>query len=406
MKKLFLLSILGLAGGCATYQSNVAPAKRALMAGDAAQAVQLLKPYVLQESKDQLIYLLDYASSLQMAGEYEESNKYFLQADRLMDELDYHSISKVAGSMLASEEMVQYKGESFERVLVNAYMALNYIMLGKMEDALVETRRLNEKLSKYQREGEHAYEENPFAHYLAGLIWESDKKYDDAYIEYKRAYELNPLMERLPTELLTLSKLSKRQDEYKKWKQEFPSSFENPAAYDKNMGELVVLVQQGWVPTKHPRPEAPRYPMLLPEYSMIQDCRVQVIEGDSRRCQMAYNVQKVAIQTLNDDYGSLVARRLGGVATKMVVADQVRQQNKLAGDLLLLGMLISDRADLRQWSFLPQTFQIVRWYLPAGTYQVQMQGLSWSGAIIEEKPVIQVEIRPGKKSIQHIRFVK
>ena len=139
---------------------------------------------------------------------------------------------------------------------------------------------------------------------------------------------------------------------------------------------------------------------------MIQDCRIQIVDGDSRRCQTAYNVQKVAIQTLNDDYGSLVARRIGGVATKMVVADQVRQKNKLAGDLLLLGMLISDRADLRQWSFLPQSFQMVRWYLPAGTYQIQIQGLAWSGAIIEERPVLQVEILPGKKNIQHIRFVK
>lgn len=406
MKKLFLLSILILSAGCATYQSNVAPAKHALKAGDATQAANLLKPFALEESKDQLVYLLDYATALQAAGDYQESNKYFLQADKLMEDLDYHSVSKLAGSLLTSEEMVQYKGESFEKVLVNAYMALNYIMLGKMEDALVETRRLNEKLSKYRREGEYHYEENPFAHYLAGMIWEADKKYDDAYIEYKRAYELDPTMERLPTDLLTLSKLSQRKDEYKKWKQEFPSSFENPQAYDKNMGELIVLVQQGWGPTKHPRPEAPRYPMLLPEYSVIQDCRIQIVDGDSRRCQTAYNVQKVAIQTLNDDYGSLVARRIGGVATKMVVADQVRQKNKLAGDLLLLGMLISDRADLRQWSFLPQSFQMVRWYLPAGTYQIQMQGLAWSGAIIEERPVLQVEILPGKKNIQHIRFVK
>ncbi len=55
--------------------------------------------------------------------------------------------------MLLSAGMVQYKGENFEKVLINAMLAINFLMEGKQDGARVETRKLNDKLYKFKFEG-------------------------------------------------------------------------------------------------------------------------------------------------------------------------------------------------------------------------------------------------------------
>ena len=76
----------------------------------------------------------------------------------------------------------------------------------------------------------------------------------------------------------------------------------------------------------------------------------------------------------------MVARKIGAFAAKEVVADQIRQKNELLGLIAWVGMHASDRADLRQWSTLPQTIQLARFWVPAGSYDLKLQGLDSSGS--------------------------
>src|SRR5690606_35278026 len=137
---------------CATYQSKVRHARDLLEQGQYRPAAEALKVEAEKPSDDQLIYLLDYATALQAAGEFEESNNYFQQGDELVKLKDYHSVSRIAGSLLFAEELVQYKGDDCEKLLINAMGALNYVMLGKRESALVEIRKLQEKLEYFRVE--------------------------------------------------------------------------------------------------------------------------------------------------------------------------------------------------------------------------------------------------------------
>jgi len=178
---------------CATYQNKVHDSRLLLEQGQYEQAIEKLKPLAEKADGDQLVYLLDYATALQMSGRYDESNRAFLKADQLSEALDYHSVTRITGAALTGEEAVQYKGDTFERTFINAFLALNFLQMGKLDDALVEARRINEKYLKLRGEDKKSYELNPFAKYLSALIWEADQKWDDAYIAYQRSLQVRSI---------------------------------------------------------------------------------------------------------------------------------------------------------------------------------------------------------------------
>ncbi len=378
------------ATGCANYQVKVDESRR-LLASNPELACEKLKPLALEEGRDQLVYLLDYATALQAAGRYEDSIKVFLQAEKLSEIIDYHSISKVATSLALSEEMVQYKGEDFEKVLINNMNAMNFLALGQLEEALVEVRRVNEKLYKLQADGKKDFNQSPLAFYLGAMIWESDRKYDDAYIAYKKAYDVLPSYRPLREDLIRAGIRAQRPEEVEKWKKQFPEVVIKPEWRDRTMGEIVVVYMHGWGPRKQPRPESPRFPHLVSVTRGFPSFSVSVYPGEysPEQTKMTsyasgfpiYSVDDVAIKALEGDYARLVGSRLAGIATKAVLAEQLRQKDNALGQLAWIAMNLADRADLRQWSTLPSSFSIARIPVKAGQYNVRMES---NGVIVRE----------------------
>ncbi len=394
--------------GCATYQTKVEESRKLIQGGQPSAAAEKLKPLAEVEGDDQLIYLLDYGVAEQLAGNFQESNKAFLRADRLSEVKDYHSISRIGGSLLLNEGMVQYKGEDFEKVMINAYLAINYIMLGLMDDALVEARRLNEKLYKYKFEAKMDYEQNPFARYLSAMVWEAERKWDDAYIEYQKVFELQPTFPLIGKDLLRSAILAQRPEEIAKWKKRFPQEVVQPEWTSREFGELVLVYQQGWGPRKRPHPGGHRLPKLFPVHSRTSRAKVEVYQNNSMVSQsvtdLIYDLEGVATKTFNDAIGALIAKRVAGIATKAVVADQIRQKDENLGMLAWVVMNLADQADLRQWSTLPESFQVARLRLKPGTYRVNIRGLDRSKFPSgEEKTFEEVAIRGGKMAFVHWR---
>ena len=384
--------------GCATYQNYVRQARSHLEDGKPALAASELKPLANQSGKDQLVYVLDYATALQAEGRYKRSNEYFDLGDQLSDWKDYINLSREAGSLLFAQELVQYKGEDYEKLLINLMEALNYLMLGDHQDARVEVRAMNNKLTYFNEKGDKSYEQNTMALYLSGLMWEDDHDFDSAYIEYAHAYKHDPNIPSLHEALVRTAKLAGRSQAYKKWSKKFHIKW-NSKWTDPHYGELVMIYEQGWAPRKYPMPSAPEYPELVPVPSITQFARLIIAGGPSVKTQTVFSVQKVAMKTLNNEYKTLVAKQLAGLVAKQVVAGQVSQKNQTVGALLDIAMQASDRADLRQWSTLPQTFQVARVFLKAGTYKVAVQGLTGSGAAsIDRLAPQELTIRPRKKT--------
>ncbi len=404
---LFLALATALGGfGCASYQTKVEDARKALSQENPSKAASLLEPLAHKKSDDQLVYLLDYGTALQEAHRYKDSAEAYQAAAKIADIQDYHSISKITASLLLSEEMVQYKGDDYEKVLIHAMNAVNYLELGELDDALVETRDLNTMLYKFKYEAKKNYDQNPFAFYLSALIWEANHDYDDAYIAYKSAYEVAPNYAPLRQDLVRAASNAQRPEEEAKWRSQFPEVKIDPAWRDKTMGEIVLVYEQGWGPRKVARPESPRFPMLVPYSSNTQSANL--IAGDMQiQTSRIFSVSDVAIKVMNDDVARLVAMRLGGMVAKTVVADQIGQKNKALGAVAWLAMNLVDRADVRQWSTLPQTFQIARLPLKAGKYKVNVQGLGYgNGSSGENMPEREVIVRAGKKTFVSWRSVR
>jgi len=307
---------------------------------------------------------------------------------------------------------VQYKGDDYEKVLINAFEAINYLELGNLDEALVEVRRLNNKLYKFKFEGKKNYEQNAFAFYLSGVIWEADQKWDDAYIAYKHAYEINPNFPSLKEDLIRAAKQAQRPEDYRMWREKFPEA-ERTQTRKRDQGELIIVYQQGWGPRKKPRPEMPRLPMLVPVNSNTVQSEVVVTPIDPKsdfalkeplRTERIHSIEDVAIKTFEDQYAALVAKRVGGIVAKEVIADQVRQKNELLGLVVWAALHATDRADLRQWSSLPESLQLARLSLPPGKYRVQVRGIGsnqqYTGEDSDER---EIEILPRKKSFMSWR---
>jgi len=97
--------------------------------------------------RNAVLYYLDEGIISHFAGRYKESNQSLAKAESIMEELYTKSISKEVASFLISDNTIPYRGEDFERATVNLLMALNYAGLGSWEDAVVEARKVDNKLN-------------------------------------------------------------------------------------------------------------------------------------------------------------------------------------------------------------------------------------------------------------------
>lgn len=401
MKKLGVALLLFVVTGCATYQNKLELPRSMMRSGQIQGAINILQDLAAEPSGDQLVYLLELGMALHIDGQYEKSNKIFLKADKLADEVDYHSISRTALATLSSETALQYKGESYEKLLINAYLAMNFLMMGQYDSALVEVRRVNQKINTLRSNGRENYEYNPLSHYLSALIYEGDRKFDDAYIEYVKVYELSPDLPKIGVDLIRSATLAQRPDAIKKWKERFPGVKNDPDWSARTKGEIVFIFQQGWGPKKVTSYNDRRLPELRPEYSQTTQAMVTFDGPDAKdekiRTEEIYNLERSAIQTLNADYAWMVARKVGAFVAKEVVADQIRQKDELLGLIAQIAMHATDQADLRQWSTLPRTFQIARIKVNAGEYKVSAQGLTGTDSMTSDAfSPMAVKVKPGR----------
>ncbi|MGE4232791.1 MAG: COG3014 family protein [Bacteriovoracia bacterium] len=343
--------------------SNSRSAREDFFSGNYSEAASKLEKGAKEDGVDQLVYLLDRATALHFAGRYDESIKDFQLADRISEIKDYTSISTEAATLVTNERIKPYTGEDFERVLISQYLALNYLMLDNTEDALVECRRVNHKLRLMITEGKRKYKLNPMALYLSAMIYESIGEWDDAYIDYQAVYKLIPDFFYLRRDLYRLAWKTRNVQDIEKWSIEFDLSEEEKKDIKKRFSEpeVIFIVENGFSPEKRPNPAWNAIPKFYPKYSPYHYAHVLLDGKETADTHSLFNVENAAIENLEEKFGGILAKKLAGVAVKLVVADQVEERvDPLAGALLRLGMFVADQADLRSWTTLPKDFQVTR----------------------------------------------
>ena len=390
-----LFGLVFFLSACASYQKEMQGVRSSLAEGRASKAVSELAPKAGEEGRDQILYMLEYALALHQQGDLKKSNDVLIAVDRLADVKDYVSLSREAGSLLFNEGVLTYKSERFENLLINAYLALNFTLLGDFESALVECRRMDEKIYRMKLEDEDP-KKSFYARYLSAMIWEVQGNWDSAYIDYYNAYKIRPHPD-LKKDLIRSAWFSQRQGEFKKWRGKSSgadlSKMKNQTVH---WGELVFIYQQGWIPRKRPRRENRRFPELVSVPARFKKAFL-VIDGERQKpSQMFYQIGQEAKRTLDNEFNYLVAKKILGIVAKQVVAHQVSQKNELLGAATLIAMHLADTADLRQWSTLPDSIQVSRLYLKPGQHHVEIWASGPYGT--QKIKTLQVKILPGQKT--------
>src|SRR3990172_5760107 len=184
-----VLAVSGCAAGYNKFNEKLGDYVRQKDCSAAAAHINESEKSSLPDSNERLLFFLDAGMAEMLCGKYEESNRLFREAERIAEELWTKSVTREAGSILLNDYLLSYGGEDFERALINLFSAINYFMLGKTEDALVEIRRLDTLLTglnnKY--DAKNVYKEDALARYMSGLIYESSGQTDDAFIDYHKA---------------------------------------------------------------------------------------------------------------------------------------------------------------------------------------------------------------------------
>jgi len=162
------------------------------------------------KEKDRVLFYLDMGTALHNAGKYAESNNYLSRAELAIEENFTKSISKLATSMILNDNVLDYPGEDYEDIFINVLMALNYIHLNNFEEAMVEVRKIDVKLSrlaiKYKgmadklsrskekvkfNPGKTDLRYSALGSYLSMLSYNHLGKFDDAIIDRNRVLKVS-----------------------------------------------------------------------------------------------------------------------------------------------------------------------------------------------------------------------
>jgi uncharacterized protein len=140
VQSLLLATVAGLlATGCKTYQEQnhvIRYWQQGNLDNAAVEAAKQANKNV--NNKDAIIWHLEQGAVLRANGQYEDSNKAFETAQEKMD--DYAQKAKVrlgqeTGALLSNQAELDYEGRAYDGIMLNTYMALNYLALGEPDKA-------------------------------------------------------------------------------------------------------------------------------------------------------------------------------------------------------------------------------------------------------------------------------
>lgn len=383
-----------LVSGCASDRYLASSGHNPFLSRDFDKAAEIFANEAAKPSSNQVLFLFDQGSSLFAARRYKEAIDVFLKAEKLTQIKDYTSLSEEVGTLTTSDNIRGYKGEDFEKVLVNVYLALSFAAIGNLESAQVEARKINNILQKMITDGKRNYEESPFARYLSALLWEASRDYNSAYIDYKLTYKLDPQFPGLGGDLLAMAAKMRFQDEYRQWTEKFPNV--EARRIDKGQGEIVVIFERGLSPVKVPRGnQDSSLPMYIARSSRVQMGRLIVNGSQTSTLVPVLDIEALSIRYLEDRIGRMAASKVAGTIVKGAIAAGVGRLSKDEdlGMLTFIALLATDRADLRSWRTLPAALMMMRTKVPAGQHSVVLEALDASGIVVNRIDFGQVTVK-------------
>lgn len=401
---------------------------------------------------DEALYLTETGTFQRCAANYAASDKAYLRALDIYKEFDQRATvslrdsAQYAASLLLNDKAIAYRGPFYERVLLNTFLATNFLMEGNLENARVMVMQADQRQREAYSENEKAIDQdrheaqkknvsseavtstvrarfddqrsylekagniyqNSYMFYLSAIIFEMTGEVDNAYIMATRVQQMNPGFIPVRADLLRYSK-QVRPSEYERWRTAFGA--EVPDVIPAGHGRLIVLHACGNGPVKDEIKVSFAMPMgankpatqvtiAIPKFHMranpVEAAAVCVGDKQVGVTQPLMDVEATAVKDLWDRALGVAIRQVLRAVGRVVSQEAARNQG---GDLAYLGMAVAgyvlEQADLRSWISLPRDLQAFRTTVPVGEHCVRLNLLAKGGGVVGQIDVGNITVKEG-----------
>lgn len=409
---------------CATFYELNYEFNQYFEQGDLVAAEKALKSNSrVYRKRARFLYYANRGIVDHLVGEYEASNLSFEKAYIYGE--DYHrNAAALAASFLTNPNVMDYPGEDHEHLLVLYYKALNYLYMEDPETALVECRRLNNRLNslsdKYR--SDKKYKEDAFVHTLMGLIYDANDDFNNAFIAYRNAYNIYQddytrmfgiqAPRQLKEDLLRCAYLTGFYEEVEFFEKEFGMDYEhNPSSN----GDLVFLWNNGLGPFKDelsinfvtkeneggvvfisdemgwsfPFPlgdgdddekdkltDLEIFRITLPKY-VERPLRYEsgyLEVGDQKyELELSEDINAIAFQSLQQRLLKELGQSLLRAALKKAVEEAVEEESEGWGLVIGIVNAATEKADTRNWQTIPHSIYYTRVPLSPGQNTINLK---------------------------------
>ena len=425
-----LVLCLGLSG-CAynsvfiNYPSQLAQVKQDLASNQPTKGLKELESAI--QGNDGLLYAQEAGRVAQIAGDFSQSQKLFDSAIadyRHFDnkaKISASDIGSTASSLFLNDNVIPYRGPGFERIMLHQYQAFNYLFQGDFQGALVEVRRSNELQSLEQARYEKSQSSvrsmangtidsevrrledststvtssflNAYSYYVTGMLHEVLGEHNDAFIDYRKAAQITPDNPYLQQDLVRLAKRL-GMPQY----QEFVAQWGEAPTRARGQGEVIFLVERGFVPEKQSLTvpftidgniQTASLATYWPSPSMIEPAQIYGLEQSLTAAPIA-EMDALAITALKEELPAALVRQAARIYAKSEMATSIGSKSKKRNNQTDIGLIamqifnvVSEQADRRSWLTLPREAQIARKYLDAGQYDINMDRSQSASILVE-----------------------
>jgi hypothetical protein len=416
--KAFLPLIFALSTACASYTDETRDIRSDYIGRSYSTALTKLEESSLKSSSNsKLLYLLEKAMILQRMGDTKKSRALLIDADKLVDRLYTVSVSKTAASFVYNDSAQDYSGEDYEKVAIHTMLALSFLGDKDLDSARVEARKINARLTEIVAtyDGKKGrYTEDAFASYLAGLIYEAKGEWDSAIIDYSKALELyegnykifirGGVPETLVTSLYRLLVKRNRADRVTALESKYPGALKIAGAKDDELGDVVVIHEKGHIAIKEAEDTAIpvgkqiiriSWPVIRKSgRSGFGESGISVENGPQITAENFQDMDAVASASLEDRAFRTVAKNAARLLAKGQLTEQAYKNFGLAGGLAAnVFSAVSETADTRSWTLLPESYNVSRVRLKPGSYTIRIKTNG------RQTKVEKVEVKKGQIAI-------
>ncbi|WP_194442399.1 COG3014 family protein [Pseudoalteromonas simplex] len=420
-RRLFIGAAL-LLSGCSTigitdlfqdYATQLRPVRQAVSQNNIASAQQLL-PSNSRVHSNYLLNQLETARLEFLAKQNLQANETFeavyqsMEKKRQAAKVQLSAGLEQTNSLLTNDSVIGYEPAAYEMTMLHSYKALSYVFDKQLESALVEVRRANKVQEDALKDNQAALDEqaensaegypdmaelignvkngfqNAFTFYLSALLYEADKQFDDAYIDYKKALEINSENSYLQQAVLRLAKKQGFDQDF----EEFSKRFGKLKQAQANTGQVIVIAEQGLIPARQEfnlrlpiytsRGDARFYSVAMPVYRDTPyaggDNTVN-IGGESIMLTPIVRLEALAAKTLKDQSAGRITRQVMRLVAKEKVRAELARSGGDVGNILAnIYNVASEQADTRSWLTLPSQLSIAQHPMPTGQHTLTVPG--------------------------------